>query len=143
MAITVHCDIVSSEESVFSGKIVSLTATGSEGELGVQYGHAALLTPLKPGPVRLLMDNGEEEIIFVKGGYLEVQPNLVTILADTAIKADDIDEAAAEEARREAEQAMQNQSGELDYGKASSELAEAAAQLLTLQKVRKKLGGGN
>ncbi len=143
MAITVHCDIVSSEESVFSGKIVSLTATGSEGELGVQYGHAALLTPLKPGPVRLLMDNGEEEIIFVKGGYLEVQPNLVTILADTAIKADDIDEAAAEEARKIAEQNIQNHSGEMDYGRASAELAEAAAQLLTLQKVRKKMGGGN
>jgi F-type H+-transporting ATPase subunit epsilon len=143
MAITVHCDIVSTEESVFSGKIVSLTATGLEGELGIQYGHAALLTPLKPGPVKLLLDNDEEEVIFVKGGYLEVQPSLITVLADVAIKADDLDEAAAEEARKAAENAMQNQSGELDYGKASSELAEAAAQLLTLQKVRKKLGGGN
>jgi F-type H+-transporting ATPase subunit epsilon len=143
MAITVHCDIVSTEESVFSGKIVSLTATGLEGELGIQYGHAALLTPLKPGPVKLLLDNDEEEVIFVKGGYLEVQPSLITVLADVAIKADDLDEAAAEEARKAAESAMQNQSGELDYGKASSELAEAAAQLLTLQKVRKKLGGGN
>ena len=142
MAITVHCDIVSSEESVFSGKIVSLTATGIEGELGIQYGHAALLTPLKPGPVRLLLDNGEEEVIFVKGGYLEVQPNLVTVLADVAIKADDLDEAAAEEARKVAEKNIQNQSGEMDYGKASAELAEAAAQLLTLQKVRKKMGGG-
>ncbi|MBT5106122.1 MAG: F0F1 ATP synthase subunit epsilon, partial [Porticoccaceae bacterium] len=141
--ITVHCDIVSTEESVFSGKIVSLTATGLEGELGIQYGHAALLTPLKPGPVKLLLDNDEEEVIFVKGGYLEVQPSLITVLADVAIKADDLDEAAAEEARKAAESAMQNQSGELDYGKASSELAEAAAQLLTLQKVRKKLGGGN
>ena len=82
-------------------------------------------------------------MIFVKGGYLEVQPSLITVLADVAIKADDLDEAAAEEARKAAENAMQNQSGELDYGKASSELAEAAAQLLTLQKVRKKLGGGN
>ena len=143
MAITVHCDIVSTEESVFSGKIVSLTATGLEGELGIQYGHAALLTPLKPGPVKLLLDNDEEEVIFVKGGYLEVQPSLITVLADVAIKADDLDEAAAEEARKAAENAMQNQSGELDYGKARSERAEAAAQLLTLQKVRKKLGGGN
>lgn len=140
MAITVHCDIVSTEESVFSGKIVSLTATGIEGELGIQYGHAALLTPLKPGPVKLLLDN-EEEVIFVKGGYLEVQPNLVTVLADTAIKADDIDEAAMEEARKSAEQNIQNQSGELDYSKASAELAEAAAQLLTVQKMRKKMGG--
>ncbi len=142
MAITVHCDIVSTEESVFAGKIVSLTATGIEGELGIQYGHAALLTPLKPGPVRLLLDNGEEEIIFVKGGYLEVQPNLVTILADTAIKADDIDEAAMEEARKVAEQNIQNQSGEMDYSRASAELAEAAAQLLTLQKFRKQMKGG-
>lgn len=141
MAITVHCDIVSTEESVFSGKIVSLTATGIEGELGIQYGHAALLTPLKPGPVKLLLDNDEEEVIFVKGGYLEVQPNLVTVLADTAIKADDIDEAAMEEARKVAEQNIQNQSGELDYSKASAELAEAAAQLLTVQKLRKKMGG--
>ena len=141
MAITVHCDIVSSEDAVFSGKIVSLTATGSEGELGVQYGHAALLTPLKPGPVRLLLDNGEEEIIFVKGGYLEVQPSLITILADTAIKADDIDEAAAEEARRISEQNIQNTSGEINYGLASAELAEASAQLLTLQKFRKQMKG--
>jgi|TARA_B110000483_G_scaffold141911_1_gene169498 F-type H+-transporting ATPase subunit epsilon len=142
MAITVHCDIVSTEESVFAGKIVSLTATGIEGELGIQYGHAALLTPLKPGPVRLLLDNGEEEIIFVKGGYLEVQPNLVTILADTAIKANDIDEAAMEEARKVAEQHIQNQSGEMDYGRASAELAEVSAQLLTLQKFRKQMKGG-
>lgn len=141
MAITVHCDIVSSEDAVFSGKIVSLTATGSEGELGVQYGHAALLTPLKPGPVRLLLDNGEEEIIFVKGGYLEVQPSLITILADTAIKANDIDEAAAEEARRISEQNIQNTSGEINYGLASAELAEASAQLLTLQKFRKQMKG--
>lgn len=141
MAITVHCDIVSTEESVFAGKIVSLTAMGMEGELGVQYGHAALLTPLKPGPVRLLLDSGEEEVIFVKGGYLEVQPNLVTILADTAIKAHDIDEAAAEEARKEAEHNIQNQSGEMDYGRASAELAEASAQLLTIQKLRKQMKG--
>ena len=141
MAITVHCDIVSTEESVFSGKIVSLTATGIEGELGIQYGHAALLTPLKPGPVRLVLDNDEEEVIFVKGGYLEVQPNLITVLADTAIRAHDIDEAAMEEARKIAEQNIQNQSGELNYSLASAELAEAAAQLLTLQKIRKKMGG--
>ncbi len=142
MAITVHCDIVSSEESVFAGKIVSLTATGIEGELGIQYGHAALLTPLKPGPVKLVLDNGDEEVIFVKGGYLEVQPNLITVLADVAIKADDLDEAAAEEARKAAELHIQNQSGEMDYGRASAELAEASAQLLSIQKLRKKMGGG-
>lgn len=141
MAITVHCDIVSSEESVFSGKIVSLTATGAEGELGVQYGHAALLTPLRPGPVRLLLDNDEEEVIFVRGGYLEVQPSRVSILADTAIRAEDIDSAAAEQARKEALQSIENKTGEIEYGRASAELAEAAAQLMTLQKMRKKMGG--
>ena len=141
MAMTVHCDIVSSEESVFSGLIQSLTATGVEGELGVQYGHAALLTPLKPGPVELLLQDGQREVIFVRGGYLEVQPNLVTILADTAVRAADIDAAAAEEACKSATQQIQNHTGEMEYGRASSELAEAAAQLLTLQKMRKKLGG--
>lgn len=141
MAMTVHCDIVSSEESVFSGLIQSLTATGVEGELGVQYGHAALLTPLKPGPVELLLQDGQREVIFVRGGYLEVQPNLVTLLADTAVRAADIDAAAAEKARKSATQQIQNHTGEMEYGRASSELAEAAAQLLTLQKMRKKLGG--
>lgn len=141
MAMTVHCDIVSSEESVFSGLIESLTATGAEGELGVQYGHAALLTPLMPGPVELVRQGGEREVIFVRGGYLEVQPNHVTILADTAIRAEDLDSAAAEQARKEALQNIENQAGEMEYGRASAELAEAAAQLMTLQKMRKKLGG--
>ena len=141
MAMTVHCDIVSSEESVFSGLIVSLTATGAEGELGVQYGHAALLTPLMPGPVELVTQGGERDVIFVRGGFLEVQPNHITILADTAMRAEDLDSAAAEQARKEALQNIENQAGEMEYGRASSELAEAAAQLMTLQKMRKKLGG--
>ena len=137
MAIAVHCDIVSSEEEIFSGLVESITATGQDGELGVQYGHAPLLTPLKPGPVKLLKQDGEEELVFVSGGYLEVQPHLVTILADTATRANDIDEAAVEEARKAAENLIENQSGEFDYSTAAAELAEASAQLLTLQKLRK------
>jgi len=139
MSMTVHCDIVSAEKEIFSGLIESLTATGKEGELGIQYGHAPLLTPLKPGPVKLLKQGGEEELVFVSGGYLEVQPHLVTILADTAVRAQDIDEAAAKQAEDAAKQALTNQSGELDYSKASSELAEAAAQLLTLEKLRRSI----
>ena len=139
MSTTVHCNIVSAEKQIYSGQIDSLTATGSEGELGIQYGHAPLLTALKPGPVKLVVQDGEEELVFVSGGYLEVQPHLVTVLADTAIRAGDIDEAAAKQARELAEKALTNQSGELDYSKASSELAEAAAQLLTLDKLRRKV----
>ena len=139
MSMTVHCNIVSAEKQIYSGQIDSLTATGSEGELGIQYGHAPLLTALKPGPVKLVVQGGEEELVFVSGGYLEVQPHLVTVLADTAIRAGDIDEAAAKQARELAEKALTNQSGELDYSKASSELAEAAAQLLTLDKLRRKI----
>ena len=139
MSMTVHCDIVSAEKEIFSGLIESLTATGREGELGIQYGHAPLLTPLKPGPVKLLKQGGEEELVFVSGGYLEVQPHLVTILADTAVRAQDIDEAAAQQAEEAAKKALANQSGELDYSKASSELAEAAAQLLTIEKLRRSI----
>lgn len=139
MAITVHCDIVSNEEEIFSGLVESITATGTDGELGVQYGHAPLLTPLKPGPVKLLKQNGEEELVFVSGGYLEVQPHLVTILADTATRAADIDEAAVEEARKAAENLIENQSGEFDYSTAAAELAEVSAQLLTLQKLKKSV----
>lgn len=139
MAITVQCDIVSSEEEIFSGLVESIIATGAAGELGVQYGHAPLLTPLKPGPVKLLKQDGEEELVFVSAGYMEVQPHLVTILADTATRAADIDEAAVEEARKAAENLIENQSGEFDYSTAAAELAEASAQLLTLQKLKKSI----
>ena len=139
MPMTVHCDIVSAEKEIFSGLIESLTATGQEGELGIQYGHAPLLTALKPGPVKLLKQGGREELVFVSGGYLEVQPHLVTILADTAVRAQDIDEAAAQRAEDAAKKALANQSGELDYSKAAAELAEAAAQLLTIEKLRRSV----
>lgn len=143
MAMTIHCDIVSAEEEIFSGLVESLVATGDIGELGVNYGHAPLLTSLNPGPVRIVLQNGEEQVYYVSGGFLEVQPGVVSILADTALRADDVDEAAAEEARRDAEQALANQSGDFDYGRASSQLAEAAAQLATLRKLKNRAGRGS
>ena len=142
MAMTIHCDIVSAEEEIFSGLVESLVATGETGELGVNYGHAPLLTSLIPGPVRIVLQSGEEQVFYVSGGFLEVQPGIVSILADTALRAHDIDEAAAEEARREAEQALANQSGDFDYGRASSQLAEAAAQLAALRKLKNRAGRG-
>lgn len=138
MAMTIHCDIVSAEKEIFSGLIEMLVANGEIGELGVTYGHAPLLTSLVPGPVRIVQQGGGEEVFYVSGGFLEIQPGVVSILADTALRADDLDEAAAEEARNEAEQALANQSGEFDYGRASARLAEAAAQLATLRKMRNR-----
>ncbi len=141
MAITVHCDIVSADEALFSGLVEMVVATGSLGELGVTPGHAPLLSDLRPGPVRLVKEDGEEEIYYLSGGYLEVQPNSISILADTAVRAGDIDEAAAAQAVKDAETALANQAGEIEYSKAAAILAESTAQLLTVQKLRKKLGG--
>ena len=143
MAMSIHCDIVSAEEEIFSGLVESLVATGELGELGVNYGHAPLLTGLLPGPVRIVLQNGDERVYYVSGGFLEVQPGVVSVLADTALRADDVDAAAAEEARREAEQALANQTGEFDYGRASAQLAEAAAQLATLRKLKNRAGRGS
>ena len=140
MAMTIHCDIVSAEEAIFSGLAEMVIATGALGELGIGYGHAPLLTSLIPGPVRVIKQNGEEEVYYVSGGFLEVQPGVLSILADTALRADDIDEAAAAEAQKDAEQALANQSGDFDYGRAAAQLAAASAQLRTLQKIRKKMG---
>jgi len=117
MAITVHCDIVSADESLFSGAVEMIVATGSLGELGITPGHAPLLSDLRPGPVRLVKENGEEEVYYLSGGYLEVQPGSIAILADTAVRAGDIDEAAAAEAMKTAEQAIANQSSEIEYSK--------------------------
>ncbi len=138
MAMTIHCDIVSAEEALFSGLVEMIIATGTLGELGVTYGHAPLLTRLKPGALRLIKDNGEEEVFYLSGGFLEVQPGVVSILADTALRADSIDEAAALEAKKQAELDMQNQTGEMDYTLAASRLAEAAAQLRTIEELRKR-----
>ena len=138
MAMTMHCDIVSAEKSIFSGRVEMVVATGTLGDLGVAPGHAPLITGLIPGPVRLIKDGGDEEVFYVSGGYLEVQSGVVTLLTDTALRADDVDEAAAVEAMEEAERAMQDASAELDYGTASAQLAEAAAQLRALRQLKNK-----
>ncbi|MEX2367172.1 MAG: F0F1 ATP synthase subunit epsilon [Pseudohongiellaceae bacterium] len=138
MAMTMHCDIASAEDRIFSGRIESLVAAGSLGDLGIYPGHAPLLTGLIPGPIRIVKQNGEEEIYYVSGGFLEVQPGTVNILADTAIRAGDVDEASALEAKKEAEDAISNQTAEFEYSRAAAQLAEAAAQIRTLQQLRKK-----
>ena len=140
MAMTIHCDIVSAEQQIFSGIVEMVVATGVLGDLGVVYGHAPLLTTLVPGPVRVVKPGGEEDVFYVSGGFLEVQPGVVSILADTALRASDMDEAAAEQARNEALVSIENQASEFDYGRASARLAEAAAQMRTLQKIRQKAG---
>ena len=140
MATTTHLDIVSAEESIYSGLAEMVTCTGSFGEMGIVPGHAPLLTKLNPGPVTVRHDGGEEEIFYVSGGMLEIQPNTVTILADTALRAADVDEAAALESQKKAHAELSNQASEIDYGRATSELAEAAAQLRTIQAIRKKAG---
>ncbi|MBN4054066.1 F0F1 ATP synthase subunit epsilon [Haliea sp. AH-315-K21] len=141
MAASFHCDIASAKDRIFSGEIESLVAAGSLGDLGIFPGHAPLLTALIPGPVRIVMVGGEEDIYYVSGGFLEVQPGTVNILADMAIRADDVDEATAEKARQDAEAAIANQDAEFEYSRAASQLAEAAAQIRTIQQLRKKLGG--
>ena len=140
MSNTVQCNIVSAEESIFSGAVTMVIATGSLGEMGITPGHAPLLSNLNPGPVRLVKDGGDEEVYYLSGGYIEVQPNDISILADSALRAADIDEAAAADALKAAEQTMSNQTGEIDYSTAAAKLAEAAAQLRTVDKLRRKLG---
>ncbi len=140
MAMTVHVDIVSAEEEIFSGLARMVFAPGVMGELGIMPRHTPLLTRLKPGEVRLINSEGEEESFYVSGGILEIQPHTITILSDTAHRAKDLDEAAALEAKHRAEQKLQDQSAGFDYAQAQTELAEAMAQLQTIQKMRKKLG---
>ena len=137
MAMTMHCDIVSAEKSIFSGLVEMVVAAGSLGDLGISPGHAPLLTALIPGPVKLILQNGEEEVFYVSGGFLEVQRGIVTLLSDTALRADDLDEAAAQQAVEDAEKAIANQGAEFDYSTAAAQLAEAAAQLRTLRKIKR------
>ncbi|MFB0988678.1 MAG: F0F1 ATP synthase subunit epsilon [Gammaproteobacteria bacterium] len=137
MAMTMHCDIVSAEKSIFSGLVEMVVAAGSLGDLGIAPGHSPLLTALIPGPVKLILQNGEEEVFYVSGGFLEVQRGVVTLLSDTAIRADDLDEAAAQQAVEDAEKAIANQGAEFDYSTAAAQLAEAAAQLRALQKIKR------
>ncbi len=138
MAKTMHCDIVSAEKEIFSGEITMLIANGSLGEIGILPGHAPLLTGINPGPVRLRFENGEEDVFFASGGYLEIQPHVITVLADTAARADDIDEAAAARAKEQAERAMHEQSAEFEYSVAAAQLAEASARLRTLEELKKR-----
>ena len=140
MPFTFQLDIVSAEKSIFSGSVNSLVASGTLGELGVNAGHAPLLTSLKPGTIKVTDNDGNEDHFYVSGGMLEVQPRVTTILADTAVRADDVDEAAALASKEAAEAAMADQSSEIEYSKAAVELAEAVAQLRTLQAIRKKVG---
>lgn len=142
MANTIHCDIVSAKESIYAGTARMVVAHGLLGDLGITPGHAPLLTQLAPGPVRILLEGDEELVFYVSGGVLEVQPNIVTVLADTAVRAADVDEAAALEARRTASEALANQKSELDTSAALAALAEAAAQLRTLQAHKNRAGRG-
>lgn len=138
MANTMHLDIVSAEEALFGDEVEFVVARATEGELGIMPRHAPLMARLQPGEVRVRMAGGEEQFFYVSGGMLEVQPHVVTILADTAVRAHDIDEAAAKEAQRRAEEALRDRESDVDYARAQTELAAAAAQLRALQNLRKK-----
>ena len=138
MAMTIHVDVVSAEEMIFSGLAQFVVLPGEAGELVIMPGHMPLMTRIKPGAVRVQTQEGKEELIFVAGGLLEVQPNLVTVLADTAIRGADLDQAKALEAKKLAEEAMANRGSEIDYARAQVELAEAIAQLAAIDKLRKQ-----
>lgn len=135
---SIHLDIVSAEKEIFSGLVQSVVATGSLGELGVMLGHTPLLTGLQPGEVRLVKLNGEIEIIYISGGFLEVQPDIVTILADTAERAADLSEAAAQKAKKIAQSKISARTSDIEYSQALAELAQAAAQLRAISKLRTK-----
>ncbi len=139
MANTIHVDVVSAEESIYSGEAEFVVLPGVVGELGIYPRHTPLLTQIKPGAVRIKVPNQEEEtLVFVQGGFLEVQPNVVTVLADTAIRAHDLDEAKALEAKAKAEEAIQGKLSAAEIAKAQAELAAAAAQIQAIQRLRRK-----
>jgi len=138
MSMTLHVDIVSAETEIFSGTATMVFAPAEMGEIGITPRHAPLLTRLKPGEVRVQTDGGEEQSFFVSGGMLEVQPHVVTVLADTAIRAADIDEAQALEAKERAEKLLTDKTADIDYAKAQAELAQSIAQLRAIQKLREK-----
>jgi len=139
MSMTIHVDIVSAEAEIFSGTATMVFAPAVMGEVGILPRHAPLLTRLRPGEIRVVKQDKEEEFFYVSGGLLEIQPHSVTVLSDTALRAHDIDEAAALEAKNRAEQAMADRKSDVDYAQAERELAEAVAQLRALQTIRKKL----
>lgn len=140
MAMTMHVDIVSAEAEIFSGTATMVFAPAEMGEVGIAPRHTQLLTRLKPGEVRVQDEKGEELSFYVSGGILEVQPHVVTVLSDTALRARDLDEAAALKAKEEAEKALADNQSDIDYAKAQAELAEAVAQLRAIQKLRDKSG---
>lgn len=139
MASTIHCDIVSAEGEIFSGEVAMIFARGEMGELGIAPRHAPLLTRLVPGQVRVLLADGGEEFYYVDSGMLEVQPHVVTVLADTAVRASDLDEAAALRAKEEAERALSDRAADMSVAEAQMQLAQAAAQLAALERLRKRL----
>lgn len=139
MVATVHIDVVSAEESIFSGEAEFIAAPAQMGEVGIYPHHAPMITSIKPGALRIkLADKNEEQLIYISGGILEVQPGVVTVLADTAIRGHDLDEAQANAAKKAAEEEMKNRSSDVDYAKAQAELAEAIAQIQAIQKLRQK-----
>ena len=135
---TIHVDVVSAEESIFSGEASFVALPGEAGELGIYPRHAPLITRIKPGAVRILKTDNTEELVFVAGGILEIQPHVVTVLADTAIRGHDLDEAKATEAKKRAEEAMANAKSDMDLAKAQGEFAMMAAQLAAISKLRKR-----
>jgi len=141
MAMTMHLDIVSAEHEIFSGVCEIVVAPAVMGEVGIYPRHTQMLTPLKPGEVRITKQGGEEESIYVSGGLLEVQPHVVTILSDTAVRAADLDEAAAMEAKEKAEQALKDQTSDINVADAQAQLAEAMAQLQAISRMRNKMKG--
>lgn len=138
MANTIHVDVVSAEESIFSGEATFVALPGEAGELGIYPRHTPLITRIKPGSVRIQTANGGEEFVFVAGGILEVQPNHVTVLSDTAIRGKDLDDEKANAAKQAAEEALKNAKSEIDMARATSELAVLAAQIAALRKYRQK-----
>ncbi len=139
MAHTIHVDVVSAEEQIFSGEAEFVALPGEAGELGIYPKHTPLITRIKPGAVRIKVEGqAEDEFVFVAGGILEVQPDNVTVLADTAIRGKDLDEAKATDAKKLAEEALRNSEGKIDYAKAQAELAAAIAQLAAIQRLRQK-----
>jgi F-type H+-transporting ATPase subunit epsilon len=138
MAMTMHLDVVSAQAQIFSGLAEMVVVTGKMGELGIYPGHTQLLTSLKPGIVKATLQGGKEEVFYVNGGIIEVQPDIVSILADTAVRAADLDEAAALEAKERAEKKLESKKTEIEYSTALSELAEAVAQLRAIQRLRKQ-----
>lgn len=135
---TLQCNVVSARETIYTGEISMLIATGVEGEVGILAGHTPFITLLRPGAMQIKTKDGNEEMVYISGGVLEVQPHLVTVLADTAVRAHDLDEAKILEKRREAEQLLQNQKADIDTSAALASLAESVAQLQTLQKIRNR-----